>query len=249
MQSALARHFATIRRRRGIRLGELARMIGYKNVSKGASQIDKFEKWNEIHETLLMKLADALGIDGQTVARLIQEDRHRYVKEWTQWADSRVRPSLIFGHVGGFCWGETLPEGTTREAAEEYAADIAKEKDRPILLVFSRRLSIDFDREGNRVSVNEAQPGDINVPYLRFGRRKAMFNFAAGTMKVLNEPQKPGPEPHREEVVTDFGGVRLRSSFTIAEDQPGQVNIDIEGLSFEFDDDDEPPDTEPNKDV
>ena len=250
MQSELSRYFSTIRRRKGIRLGELARMIGYKNVSKGASQIDKFEKWNNIHEDLLMKLAAALGIDGQTVAQLIEEDRERYVREWMVWADTPVRPSLIFGHVGGFSWGETLPEGTTREAAERYAADIAKEKDRPILLVFSRRLSIDFDREGNRVSVNESKPGDINVPYLRFGRRKAMFNFGTGTMKVINEPQKPGPEPHRQEVVTDFGGVRLRSSFTIAEDQPGQATVNIDGLSFEFDDDDdEPPDTESDKDA
>jgi hypothetical protein len=62
-------------------------------------------------------------------------------------------------------------------------------------------------------------------------------------MQVLNDPEKPGPEPQRQEVVTDFGGVRLRSSFTIAETEPGQVNINIEGPVFEFDDDDDKPPT------
>ena len=220
---------------------------GIDNVSKGASQIDRFEKWSEIHETLLMKLAAALGIDSQTVASLIETDRQNYVQEWVAWANIPVRPVIITGHIGGFCNGTTLPEGTTREDAEQYAANIAKEMDRPILLVFSRRLSIEFDREGNRTAVNEAQPGDINVPYLRFGRRKAMFNFGTGTMKIINDPQKPGPEPNRHEVVTDFGGVRLRSSFTMFEHQPGQVNVTIEGLSFEFDDDEPPTESEENE--
>jgi hypothetical protein len=240
MQSELARYFAIVRRRNGIRLGQLARMVGYKNVGKGANRIDRFEKRNHIHETLLMKLAAALGIDGDTVARLIEEDRQRYLQEWTAWADTPVRPVVITGHIGGFCNGETLPEGTTREAAEEYAAGVAREMKRPICLVMSRRLSIWFDSKGRRTSVREAQPGDVNVPYVRFGRRKVNIDLGSRTMKTLNEPQKPDPQPERHEVVSDFGGLRLRSSFTIIEDQPGQVSVNIEGLSFEFDDD-EPP--------
>ncbi len=75
MKSNLAEYFSTIRRRQGIGLGQLARMVGYRNVGKGASRIDKFEKYGQIHEDLLIKLAAALGIDHQTVARLIEEDR------------------------------------------------------------------------------------------------------------------------------------------------------------------------------
>ena len=60
---------------------------------------------------------------------------------------------------------------------------------RPISLILSRRLSIQFDRNGNRTSVHEAKPGDINVPYLRFGGRKVSFDLGSGTMQVMNEPQ------------------------------------------------------------
>lgn len=56
-------------------------------------------------------------------------------------------------------------------------------------------------------------------------------------MQVLNEPQQPGPE----EVITDFGGVRLRSNFEITEEQPGELTVHIDGPVFEFDDDTPPP--------
>ena len=194
MQSELARYFSAVRRSQGIRLGQLARLCGYRSVSKGASRLDRFEKWNEIHENLLRKLADVLGIDQETVARLIAEDHRRYVVAWTEWVNTPIRPSLILGHIGGFCWGEPLPEGMTRETAEEYAAGIAKQMDRPIVLVLSRRLSLWFDREGHRTSVVEAKPGDVTVPYLRLGRRKVTFDVGTGEIQVLDEPQQPGPE-------------------------------------------------------
>ena len=106
MPSELARYFSTVRRSKGIGLGQLARLCGYRNVSKGASRLDRFEKRNEIHETLLAKLADVLGIDHETVARLIEQDRQQYVAAWTEWANTPIQPSLILGHIGGFCWGD-----------------------------------------------------------------------------------------------------------------------------------------------
>jgi hypothetical protein len=229
MKSHLAEYFSTVRRNKGIGLAQLAKMIGYKNVSKGSRRIDQFERWSVIHEDLLRKLAAALDIDNQTVARLIEQDRQRYVREWNEWVNTPIRPTIVLGHIGGIGWTEPLPEGITREAAEEYTATVAKEKNKPILLVMSRRLSIQFDRNGNRTSVNETKPGEVNVPYLVFGRRKAIFNFGTGKMQVLNEPQKPGPE----KVVTDFGGVQVRSNFEVVEEEPGQVTFSVEGLVFE----------------
>ena len=102
-------------------------MIGYQNVSKGNRRIDNFEKFGQVHDELLAKLAAALEIDDHTVARLIEEDR--------QWKE----------------------------------------------------------------------PGDINTPYMRFGRRRVYFNLERGIPSVPTEPQQTEPE----EVVTDFGGVRL----------------------------------------
>ena len=222
MQSELARHFSSVRRNKGIRLGQLARMVGYRNVPKGANRIDRFEKWSRIHDNLLVKLADALGIDHQTVARLIAVDRRRYLDEWERWVNTPIRPSNILGHIGGFCYGEPIPEGLTQVAAEEYAASIAKQRKKPILLIVSRKLSIWFDAEGNRTSIVEAKPGDTALPYVCFGRRKVNIVFGVG-MQPLNEPQMPGPE----EVVTDFGGVRMRS--TIIDGEAGRCTVITEG--------------------
>ncbi len=187
MESELARHFSTVRRTKGIRLGQLARLVSYQNISKGANRIDKFEKSGQIQGELLVKLAAALGIEQATVASLIEQDRQRYLQEWTAWADTPIHPSLIFGHVGGFCWGQTLPAGMPQDAAEEHAAKVAREMERKILLVFSRRLSIWFDRDGNRTFVTKAT-SDTVVPYLRMGSRKFTFDLAAGEPKMLGMP-------------------------------------------------------------
>ena len=73
MKSHLARHFSTIRRRKGIRLWpNLPGWSATRTSAKAADRIDKFEKCEPIHEDLLTKLAAALGIDGKTVARLIE---------------------------------------------------------------------------------------------------------------------------------------------------------------------------------
>lgn len=235
MKSNLAEHFQRVRLAKGIRLGPLARLCGYRDISKGARRIDIFEKHSEIHQDLLVKLAAALGIDHETVARLIEEDRQRFVQEWTAWADTPIRPAIITSHVGAFCNGKTLPEGTTRKDAEECAAAIAKDMKRQIYLIFSRRLSMWFDEDGNRTTVTEATPGDTVVPYLQIGSRKFTFDLAAGKTESLALPENPVPEvlPVREEVVTDFGGVQLRSSFEITQDKPGQLTIHVEGPVFE----------------
>ena len=48
-----------------------------------------------------------------------------------------------------------------------------------------------------------------------------------------------------QEVITDFDGIRIRSSFKIIEEAPGQLSFSIEGPVFEFDpDEDEEPDNE-----
>jgi len=42
-----------------------------------------------------------------------------------------------------------------------------------------------------------------------------------------------------DEVVTEFDGLRLRSSFEIIEEEPSVVHFVIEGPFIEFDDDEE----------
>lgn len=239
MRTELSQYFWRTRLRKGIRLGDFARRIGYRNVSKGASRIDKFEKFGEVHEGLLLKLAAALGIDNETVAMLIEEDRQRYVREWERWASIPIEPYVVLANVGGFTLNEPLPPTiTSRAEAEAYASGIARKMKRRILLVLSRRLSIGFAPEGNRTRVNEAKPGQVTVPYLRpsGSRRTFLFDARTGTIRIPTEPKKPQPQ----EVVSDLGGIRMKSSFTVVEGEPGQVSIDIKGPTFEFDEETKP---------
>ncbi len=181
---------------------------------------------------MLIKLAAALDVPHETVCRLIAEDRQRYLEVWTAYVDTPVRPVVITSHVGGFCNGHTLPEGTTQAEAEAHTAEVARELNRSILLVFNRRLSISFDKEGNREKITEATPGDTALPYLQVGGTRR-FTFQSGEAKTLNLPEMPGPQ----EVVTKFGGVQLRSSFETTQDQSGNVTFSIEGPFFELSDD------------
>jgi hypothetical protein len=73
--------------------------------------------------------------------------------------------------------------------------------------------------------VIEAKPRDVNGPYLHFGSRKVSIDLETGSTR---------------EVISDFGGVRMRSSFDVTEVEPGQITINIEGPIFEVDDENMP---------
>ncbi len=61
--------------------------------------------------------------------------------------------------------------------------------------------------------------------------------MAVNNDKRSEEPDEDKPEV--EEVITDFGDVRVRSGFEIEEVEPGVVGINIFGPIFEFLDDEE----------
>lgn len=52
-----------------------------------------------------------------------------------------------------------------------------------------------------------------------------------------SEPDEQLGRTGPEEVVTDFGGVRLRSTFDVVEDSLGDLIFEIEGPLFEFEED------------
>jgi hypothetical protein len=59
----------------------------------------------------------------------------------------------------------------------------------------------------------------------------------------MSDEQKK-EQPEVEEVVTDFGEVRVRSGFEVEEVEPGVVAFNIFGPVFEFDDDEDLDDDE-----
>jgi len=72
--SHLGQFFRRRRAERGLGLGDLARLLGYRNVSKGANRIRAFEGGGEVHPVLLGNLADLLEIGPDEIGRLVAED-------------------------------------------------------------------------------------------------------------------------------------------------------------------------------
>jgi hypothetical protein len=90
MATNLAHCFQARRRDRGLRLGQRARLLGYRNVSQGAHRIVRFEREGVIDEPLLGPLAGVLRVDVPTVEQLIRQDREESLRAWEAWVNEPV---------------------------------------------------------------------------------------------------------------------------------------------------------------
>jgi len=77
MPTNLGNYFRQQRIEQGVPLQELARKVGYKNVSKGANRIVAFEKAGMVKDELLINLAEVLGIDLPKIEELMDQDQCR----------------------------------------------------------------------------------------------------------------------------------------------------------------------------
>jgi hypothetical protein len=182
MPSHLGTHFQAQRLDRGLTLGQLARMVGYRSVSKGANRIARLERDGVVNELLLGHLAEALGIDRATVESLIQQDRQEYLRAWEEWVNAPVPMRLIVKYLPAVYGTTELPEGvTTPEEAERFACEYARRHRRPVCLAVSRRLSIWINQRGKVEVRTEAVPDKPNVPFMRLRGRNQPFLWSVGS--------------------------------------------------------------------
>ena len=171
----VASHFKAQRLAQNLSLGDLARLIGYKNISKGANRIVRFEREGIIDDELLIKLSRALRIDWATVDVLAEQDRQEHVEAWSKWADEPVPMRLIIKWMPAVYSERMLPvEITTSEEAEAFACDQARQLKRQTCLVLNRRRSVWIGADGVVTNRTEATPfGGPNEPWmaLKGGRR------------------------------------------------------------------------------
>jgi transcriptional regulator with XRE-family HTH domain len=156
--SYLGKHFKEKRLAAGVTVGKLAGMIGYRNLNKGCRKIQDLE--NEGYfpdEEFLAKVAAALNIDDETIAALIQED----IDAHEQWIDANpIQPHLVLRYIAAVYGQCDIPEQTCLSLDEsiQFASAKAVERKLRVCLVWSRRLSIYFDREGQEEGRSEEQP-------------------------------------------------------------------------------------------
>jgi len=77
MTTHLSRFFRQRREARKVSFGDLARRLGYKNISKGSNRVIKFERDARIQPDLFRKLAAALEISADDIRHLHRGGRGR----------------------------------------------------------------------------------------------------------------------------------------------------------------------------
>ncbi|KKM91323.1 hypothetical protein LCGC14_1229640 [marine sediment metagenome] len=155
MASALGNHFRKSRLEKGLRIVELARQAGYRNVTKGCRRVEAFENTGRAKGDLISKLANALEIEDTVIAELLEADR----RAWEEWADMKNQPQpyIVVRLLAAIYSELPLPDNvTTREDAEAFASQIAAKRRMQVCLVWNRKITVWFDRDGTCRGVRES---------------------------------------------------------------------------------------------
>jgi transcriptional regulator with XRE-family HTH domain len=157
--------------KQGLSLGELARLVGYRNINKGIRRITALERTGMTKPDLLVNVAEALNLDWEMVLDMAEGDRQERLREWESWANKPQPMCMVVRMMAAVYARKALPEGiTTPEQAEAWACEFAREHRWRVCLVVSRRLSVWIDAFGLVEARTEARPDQPNVPVagLRF---------------------------------------------------------------------------------
>ena len=154
--SYLSDHFRKKRQALRLSIAQLARQAGYRNINKGVRRVQEFEMGGDAHEEFLGKLAVALDVDDATMSDLIEQDRQAHER----WLDEPVKPSLVVRAMAAFYSSLGIPPDLElqQDVYEQYASSKAKELGLRVCLVWNRRLSIYYDRDGKEEGRSEEQP-------------------------------------------------------------------------------------------
>jgi hypothetical protein len=184
--SHLGDAFKTRRLERKLTTGQLARLVGYRNLGRGSNRIQRFEGGGKIAADLLGKLATVLEIHADDVRRYAAAD----YKDWCDWANEPIRPYLVLRLMAAIYQPLELPDDAlTPEAAEAYAARLARERKLMVCLVLSRRLSVYFDGSGQVQGRMEASPDVPCEPFAVIGGKRVQFDFSGGAvLRPIDEP-------------------------------------------------------------
>jgi transcriptional regulator with XRE-family HTH domain len=142
----------------GLKVSKLAALIGYRNLNKGCGKVRGLENEGYFQsKEFLSKVAAALNIDHETLDTLIQKD----IDAYEAWEDANpIQPHLVLRYIAAVYGQCEIPEQTCLSLDESirFASEKAVERKLRVCLVWSRRLSIYFDREGQEEGRSEEQP-------------------------------------------------------------------------------------------
>lgn len=171
MNNHLGKYIKDRREQLGLRRSEVARLLGYENVSKGSSRLHSVEEGRWVSRDFLLRLMGILNIEPHVVQNLINRDRQEYVEQWNRWADQPVPMHAAVRYVPGFFAGIAIPDTvTTPEQALAWAVETAKQKQKKVVLVITRRVSWTVHENGVADGPFNATPDSNGMPWMALGK-------------------------------------------------------------------------------
>src|SRR4051794_2319034 len=123
--SHLGDFFRNRRIERKFTLSQVARLLGYENLSRGCNRINAFEAGGKVHPDLLGKLAKVLEVGAEEVRQRVAED----YQDWLAWANEPIRPYMVVRLLACVYQRVELPdEALSPVGAEAFAADVARDR-------------------------------------------------------------------------------------------------------------------------
>lgn len=157
-------------------LGDVARRLGYANVSKGANKVQRFERDGLVDDDFLVKLAALYGVSEGVVRYLSRQDRNEYLRAWREWVEQPTPISIAMRAVPGFIVGMPLPaDVTTPEQAVAYGQALAARMHKKVFVTLSRKETVGITESGEINGHFYARPDCDPSPYMNFGRVKFLF--------------------------------------------------------------------------
>ena len=206
MSTHLSRFFKQRRLDLGLRPGQVARRMGRTSPAGCANRICLFEERGDIKPKLFDELQVALGITDTEVEQQMEHDRREHFEAFLIWVLEPMEPHLVVRAIPGFFFERRLPEGLeTLEQMEEYASQFARKCHNLVWLCpGTRKFTVRFDADGNKIGVVEATPDTMTTPWMRLskGRKKFLFGVEDSGikgMKILDQPERPGPTKSNNE--------------------------------------------------
>jgi hypothetical protein len=157
-------------------LGEVARRLGYRNVSKGCNKVLAVERDGLADGDFLRRLAGVLDISEGVVVNLTRQDRLAYLRAWQEWANQPTPIRVVMRAVPGFMVGVNLPDDvTTPDAAIAFAQAHAARLHKKVFVVLSRRESVGITETGEVNGRFHTRPDTDQCPLLSVGRQRFLF--------------------------------------------------------------------------
>lgn len=190
MTNYLGEWFWSIRRGHGWSLAEVARRLGYANVSKACNKVLRLERDGVADDHFLRRLAPVLGISEGVVIYLTRQDRLAYLQAWQEWADRPVPIRVVMRAVPGFMVGVALPDDvSTADAAITFGRSHATRYHKKVFVVLSRRESVGITEDGEVNGRFQTRPNSDPCPLASVKRVRFLFRTSGfGAVEPYSPP-------------------------------------------------------------